>query len=83
VVTHPFHPLSGERLVVILERRRAGAELVLVCEGGPAGRVTLPVAWTDRAPCLFGHRLDVAGLVELAGLVAVLEYPRVARRSGS
>jgi hypothetical protein len=22
--------------------------VVLVCEGGPAGRLTLPVAWTDR-----------------------------------
>ncbi|MGO9877001.1 MAG: DUF5372 family protein [Acidimicrobiia bacterium] len=83
VVTHPFHPLSGERLVVILERRRPGAELVLVCEGGPAGRVTVPVGWTDRAPVSFRHRLDVAGLVELAGLVAVLDHPRVARRSGS
>ncbi len=69
--------------MVILERRRPGAELVLVCEGGPAGRVTVPVGWTDRAPVSFRHRLDVAGLVELAGLVAVLDHPRVARRSGS
>ena len=49
VVTHPFHPLAGQRLAVIFEKRRPGAERVLVCEGGPAGRVTLPVAWTDRA----------------------------------
>src|SRR5207245_1764061 len=55
VVTHPFHPLAGQRLVVILERHRQGAELVLVCEGGPAGRVTLPVGWTDRAPAPLGH----------------------------
>ncbi len=79
VVTHPFHPLAGQRVAVILERRRAGAELVLVCEGGgPAGRVTLPVAWTDRAPGPLDHRLAAGGLVELARLVAVLEHPPVA-----
>jgi hypothetical protein len=82
VVTHPFHPLAGERVAVILERRRA-AELVLVCEGGPAGRVTLPVGWTDRAPASLGHRLAAAGLVELAELVAVLDHPPLARRDRS
>ncbi|MGH9119141.1 MAG: DUF5372 family protein, partial [Acidimicrobiales bacterium] len=83
VVTHPFHPLVGQRVVVILERRRAGAELVLVCEGGPAGRVTLPVGWTDRTPAPLGHRLAAEGLVELAGLVAVLEHPPLAGRDRS
>ena len=83
VVTHPFHPLAGQRLVVILERRRAGAELVLVCEGGPAGRVTLPVGWTDRAPAAAEHRLAVEGLAELAGLVAALDGPPFARRRRS
>jgi hypothetical protein len=33
LVTHPFHPLAGQRLVVIFEKHRAGAERVLVCEG--------------------------------------------------
>ena len=80
VVTHPFHPLTGQRLVVILERRRPGAELVLVCEGGPGGRVTLPVAWTDRAPAALSHRLGVEGLAALAELTAALHHPRVARR---
>jgi len=83
VVTHPFHPLAGQRLVVILERRRAGAELVLVCEGGPAGRVTMPVGWTDRAPAALGHRLAATGLGELAELVAALDHPPVARRGRS
>lgn len=82
MVTHPFHPLAGRRLGVILERRRPGVELVLVCEGGPAGRVTLPVGWTDRGSGPAGHRLAVDGLVELAGLVAALDHPRVAGRGG-
>jgi hypothetical protein len=66
--------------VVILERRRPGADLVLVCEGGPAGRVTLPVAWTDRTPAALSHRLGVEGLVALAELTVALHHPRVARR---
>jgi hypothetical protein len=78
LVTHPFHPLAGQRLAVILERRRPGAALVLVCEGGPAGRVTLPVGWTDRTPASPSHRLATEGLVELAHLVAALEHSPVA-----
>lgn len=53
-------------------------ELVLVCEGGPGGRVTLPVAWTDRAPVSLEHRLAVEGLAELSGLAAALGDPPVA-----
>ena len=52
--------------------------MVLVCEGGPAGRVTLPVAWTDRAAAPLEHRLAAEGLVELAVLVAAFEDPPVA-----
>lgn len=80
VVTHPFHPLTGQRLAVILERHRQGAELVLVCEGGPAGRVTLPVGWTDRALAPFGHRVSAEGLAELAALVTALGHPPLSRK---
>ena len=83
VVTHPFHPLAGERVAVILERRRESAEVVLVCEGGPVGRVTLPVAWTDRGPAPLPHRLAAEGLVELVELVAVFDHPPVASRDQS
>jgi hypothetical protein len=72
--------LVGQRLVVILERRRPGAEVVLVCEGGLAGRVTLPVVWTDRAAAPLAHRLASEGLVELAEVVAAFDHPPVARR---
>ncbi|MGC8628527.1 MAG: DUF5372 family protein [Acidimicrobiales bacterium] len=75
VVTHPFHPLAGQSLPVIFEKRRQGAERALVCEGGPAGRVTLAAAWTDRAPALLAHRLGAEGLVELAELVAAIQDP--------
>ena len=78
VVTHPFHPLAGQSLPVIFEKRRQGAERVLVCEGGPAGRVTLPVSWTDRAPASVPHRLAAEGLAGLADLVAAIQGPPLA-----
>ena len=81
VVTHPFHPLVGERLAVIFEKSRPGAERVLVCEGGPSGRVTLPVAWTDRAPAGLAHRLAIEGLADLADLTAALDIHHL--RSGA
>ena len=80
VVTHPFHPLFAERLTVIFEKSRLGAERVLVCEGGPAGRVTLPTAWTDRAPSRQAHRLAVEGVAALVVLAAALEHPPLASR---
>jgi Family of unknown function (DUF5372) len=69
---HPFHPLAGQRLRILFERRRASTELVFVCEGGLVGRVTLPVAWTDRAPAPAAQRLTAAGLVALAALVTTV-----------
>ncbi|MHB8288439.1 MAG: DUF5372 family protein [Acidimicrobiales bacterium] len=80
VVTHPFHPLSGQRLQVIFEKTRPGTGRVVVCEGGPAGRVTLPVGWTDRAPAPLPHRLAAEGLVELAELVAAMHHPPLTRQ---
>ncbi len=64
----------------MLERRRPGAERVLVCEGGPAGRVTLPVGWTDQVPAAQSHRLAAEGLAALAELVAALVRSRPTQR---
>src|SRR5258708_24851989 len=46
-VTHPFHPLNGQRLEILYAKRR-GADMVFVCSGGFGGQITLPEAWTDR-----------------------------------
>ena len=47
VVTHPFHPLRGQRLAVLFERRCADGRLY-VCEGGPFGTIRVPEDATDR-----------------------------------
>ena len=70
-MVHPFHPLAGQRLPVLFCKRRAGV-LVLVCEGGPRGRVTLPQSWTDQGPAPVPGRLSIEGLVELDTLTRML-----------
>ena len=64
VVTHPFHPLKGERLEILYSKKR-GADTVLVCAGGVSGQITLPLAWTDRGEPPAPRRLSAEGLAEL------------------
>ncbi len=78
MVTHPFHPLRGQRVAVLFERRYADGRLY-VCEGGPSGSIGVPEDATDRVPApactpLTGEVL--AGLVEL---VAAIDGSEVGR----
>ncbi|HKN49777.1 MAG TPA: DUF5372 family protein [Actinomycetota bacterium] len=72
VVTHPFHPLSGQRLEVTSRERRGGVAC-LRCLAGPMGSVVVPVAWTDRAEPPAVTRLTYEGLVDLARAVTALQ----------
>lgn len=65
VVTHPFHPLIGQRLEVLYVKRRGG-DTVFVCSGGVGGQITLPQAWTDRGQRAAEQRLSMTGLAALA-----------------
>jgi len=65
VVTHPFHPLRGQRLEVLYTKARGGTR-VFVCSGGVSGLITLPLLWTDRGEQSQLQRLSVEGLAELA-----------------
>ena len=79
VVTHPFHPLFGQRLDVLrVCRYPAGRRYV--CDGGAFGRLTLPEDATDRGPEPSGRPLSFEVLVEAAALVAVLGTEREAQR---
>jgi len=71
LVTHPFHPLAGQRLEVLGRTRRGGAGF-LRCAGGSLGAVTLPAAWTDRAERPAGTRLTYEALAELAAAAAAI-----------
>ena len=72
VVTHPFHPLYGQQLTVLFERRGFRAELVITCDGGPSERTTVPASWTDRNPPALNTRLTVEALSSLIGLITAL-----------
>jgi Family of unknown function (DUF5372) len=78
VVTHPFHPLAGERLAILFVRRWGGSRLY-VCEGGPLGSVTLPEDATDRGAEPAAGPLTVE---VLADLVAVVDAMRGSRGTG-
>jgi hypothetical protein len=86
VVTHPFHPLSGQRLPIVFERRCPVHDRLFVCEceAGLARRVTLPIRWTDRTPDdQLAHRLGPESVTALAEVVAALAHPRLARKDQS
>ena len=65
IVTHPFHPLNGQRLEILYAKRR-GAATVFVCAGGFSGQMTLPEAWTDRGEPPRAWPLSAEGLAALA-----------------
>jgi hypothetical protein len=71
VVTHPFHPLFGQRLEVLYVRRH-GASRLYVCDGGPLGGIGLPEEATDRGPEPADRPLTLEVLVELTMVVAAL-----------
>jgi uncharacterized protein DUF5372 len=70
-VTHPFHPLSGQRLRVLFERKLPGG-VAVSCEGGPLGSVMVPLAWTDRGPAAAEGLLTYEVLIGLAAAVSAV-----------
>jgi len=70
-VTHPFHPLTGERLEILFERRMP-AGLAYSCAGGPLGTVMLPATWTDRGGPPATQRPSYEVLVDLAATISAL-----------
>lgn len=74
LVTHPFHPLHGQRLAVLFERRWADG-LLFVCEGGPLGTIGIAEDATDRAPERASTPLTAEVLAVLVELVAAISAP--------
>ena len=71
MVTHPFHPLVGQRLEVLYVRREAAGRMY-VCDGGDGRNVKLDEAATDRGPEPAGRPLTFDLLVEVAAVIAAL-----------
>ena len=71
MVTHPFHPLVGQRLEVLYVRREAGGRMY-VCDAGNGRNVKLDEAATDRGRVPAERPLTFEVLVEVAAVVAAL-----------
>ena len=68
MITHPFHPLKGQSLVVLFtQRRRHG--LFFVCEVEGRRRITVAQDWTDRGVVASSDRLAVEGLSVARALI--------------
>jgi Family of unknown function (DUF5372) len=80
VVTHPFHPLHGQRLAILFERRLPEGRLY-VCEGGPLGSIGVPEEATDRAPAPTPMPLSGEVLGRLAEAVAAITACHVSGRT--
>jgi hypothetical protein len=78
-VVHPFHPLRGQRFVVLKIRRVSDVEM-LSLRHPELGSFAMPREWTDRAPpdkqAHAGRTplvINAFGLVALAELIACLD----------
>jgi hypothetical protein len=73
-ITHPFHPLRGQRFAVLKTKRHADLQ-ILFLHGTSRGTFGFPLDWTDRAPPLPGTILEAEALLRLAELVRRLAEP--------
>ena len=71
MVTHPFHPLCGRRLEVLLERRCGGGR-VFVCDAGDGRNLELAEDATDRGAVPGERALSFEVLVGLVAVVAAI-----------
>jgi len=78
-VTHPFHPLRGQRFLVLKVRRVGGREVLSLFDEA-RGTIALPREWTDQAPPSIASGvlpqapiLHPACLIQLRELVQLLK----------
>jgi hypothetical protein len=72
-ITHPFHPLRGQRFAVLKVRRVSGVA-TLSMRHAELGSFAVPREWTDRAaptaePGEHALIVDAFALAELAAIV--------------
>lgn len=76
IVTHPFHPLAGQRVAILFERTYRSIPIgrVYVCDGGRLGNVTLPESFTDRGTPAAAPPLTAEVVTDLAAVVSALRH---------
>jgi hypothetical protein len=86
IVTHPFHPLVGQRFPLLMQRVSWGEPRVFFADPATAQVRALPTAWTDLAPpdpfrLVAGDRA-ILRLTDLQRLQTLLKILRAARHAG-
>jgi hypothetical protein len=73
VITHPFHPLVGQRFAILKVRKIAGQD-VLSLYDRKRGSLTMPRAWTDQAePSPYAGLSEPALILDVHCLLKVHE----------
>jgi hypothetical protein len=84
-ITHPFHPLRGQRFIVLKVRKVSGVE-ILSLRHTEMGSLAIRRDWTDWGPPgtsvepIIGQRsllIDTLGLLALAELVGSLKRKKM------
>lgn len=80
-ITHPFHPLRGQRFAVLKIRKVGGVEC-LSLRGTAGGTFAVPRDWTDRGDCSeYANLGGPAGFFDFGGLVRVAQLLEELRNS--
>jgi Family of unknown function (DUF5372) len=81
LITHPFHPLKGQRLAILKIRKIAGQE-VLSLYDDKKGSLPIPRDWTDQALLSPHARLiEPTPILDARCLLKLQDLVRVATKS--
>jgi Family of unknown function (DUF5372) len=73
MITYPFHPLVGQSVVVVGDKKHGGTRYLIICKPGEGARLLLPEWMTfpeaGAIQTLSCPRLSVKQLVELRALI--------------
>jgi hypothetical protein len=77
-ITHPFHPLHGQRFPILKRRRVRGID-TLVLQGTTLGSFAVAREWTDQADPPFIPSNKAAPVLEPWCLIALAELAKQRR----
>jgi hypothetical protein len=75
LITHPFHPLKGQRFAILKIRKIAGRE-VLSLYDDKRGSLPIPRDWTDQAVLPDGNLIEPAPILDARCLLKLHDLVR-------
>jgi Family of unknown function (DUF5372) len=77
-ITHPFHPLRGQRFPILKRRRVRGVDTLLL-QGTTLGSFAVSREWTDQANPPLVSSNKAAPILEPACLIALADLAKESR----